>query len=622
MIPDYMLPFANHLWQSTLFVIAVWAIALMLRQNRAAMRHRLWLAASVKFLVPFSLLTGIGSHFQWQTGTLTPPHPVSMIVETISQPFSVSIPSVAPPATTPARQASRVPAVLIGVWLCGIAASLLWWFIRWRQVRRAVRLAVPSNLDGPLRVMYGPARFEPGVFGIFRPVLLLPEDIARRLSPAQLQAVLAHELCHARRRDNLAMAIHMSVEALFWFHPLVWFIKARLIEEQERACDEEVLRLGSDPKVYAESILKICEYYVTSPLICVAGIAGSNLKKRIKDIMRNRVALRLSLGRALLLACAAISTLAGPIIIGIGNVKAGEVQSQSAVRSVASPIGIGEERPLTGQTAQLQGAAPAIRPTATQTSTRESARTSTVLQEYRLGEIKVTGNKILSADFIQSLLKLDLGNVFNESRLRWNMNQLRERYASLGYVRFEAESVPDFDEQQKVVNLTVNIDEGSQYIVGEIKVTEAKILSADLIRSSLGLVSGEVYNESRLRQGFKELKTLYGNLGYVHFIPLPVQDFDEYQKVVNLTVNLDEGSQYTVNRISFTGNTTTPDEVMRRELLLREGAVFNASLLTLSLSRLSQLGLFEEIKFEDVRVTADPSEPKVDIDLRVREKAR
>jgi outer membrane protein insertion porin family len=189
-------------------------------------------------------------------------------------------------------------------------------------------------------------------------------------------------------------------------------------------------------------------------------------------------------------------------------------------------------------------------------------------------------------------------------------------------VRFEAESVPAFDEQQKVVNLTVNIDEGSQYIVGEIKVTEAKILSADLIRSSLGLVSGEVYNESRLRQGFKELKTLYGNLGYVHFIPLPVQDFDEYQKVVNLTVNLDEGSQYTVNRISFTGNTTTPDEVMRRELLLREGAVFNASLLTLSLSRLSQLGLFEEIKFEDVRVTADPSEPKVDIDLRVREKAR
>jgi outer membrane protein insertion porin family len=236
--------------------------------------------------------------------------------------------------------------------------------------------------------------------------------------------------------------------------------------------------------------------------------------------------------------------------------------------------------------------------------------------------MNVTGNEILSADFIRSLLKLDSGRVFNESRLRYDIHGLRERYASLGYVRFAAESVPDFDERQKVVNLTVNINEGSQYVVGEIRVTEAKVLSADLIRSSLGLVSGDVYNESRLRQGFVELKTLYGNLGYVNFIPLPVHEFDEPRKVVNLTVNLGEGSQYTVNRISFTGNMTTPDEVMRRELLLREGEVFNASLLTLSLSRLSQLGFFEEIRFEDVRITPNPSDPRVDIDLRVREKAR
>ena len=111
MIPDYMLPFVNHLWQSTLFVIAVWAIVLMLRKNRAAVRHRLWLAASVKFLVPFSLLTGIGSHFQWQTASVTPPHPVSMIVETISQPFSASIPPVVQTAATPARRASRFPSV-------------------------------------------------------------------------------------------------------------------------------------------------------------------------------------------------------------------------------------------------------------------------------------------------------------------------------------------------------------------------------------------------------------------------------------------------------------------------------------------------------------------------------
>ena len=99
MIPDPMLAVADHLWQSTLFVIAVWVIILTLRKNRAAVRHRLWLAASVKFLIPFSLMADIGSHFQWETSVTTPPA-VSMIVETISQPFSALGPSVAPRGTT------------------------------------------------------------------------------------------------------------------------------------------------------------------------------------------------------------------------------------------------------------------------------------------------------------------------------------------------------------------------------------------------------------------------------------------------------------------------------------------------------------------------------------------
>ena len=548
---DTMLPFANHLWQSTLFAIAVWLITLTLRKNRAAVRHRLWLAATVKFLVPFSLLAGIGSHFQWETSVTTPPA-VSTIVETISQPFSVSGPSVVPPGTASAPQASPILAVIISVWICGIAASLFWWFARWRQVRRAVRLAAPSDLVGPVKVMYGPARFEPGVFGVFRPVLLLPEGITQRLSPAQLQAVLAHELCHVRRRDNLATAIHMVVEALFWFHPLVWFIKARLIEEQERACDEEVLRLGGDPQVYAESILRICEIYLTSPLICVSGIAGSNLKKRIEDIMRNRVALKLSLSRALLLAVAAIVALAGPIIVGVARVKAGEVQSSElVVRPTASTIVIREERPSTPQTAQLQAApaAPAEIATAPQAGrgwvTRGGAtnswQTPTANQAYRLGEVKINGTKVLHAD---------------------------------------------------------------------------------LIRSLLGLVSGRVYNESKLRQGFENLKQLYGNLGYVNFLPEPELDFDEQQRLVNLTVNIDEGPQFTVNRISFTGNTTVPDEVIRREVLLKEGEVFNASLLYLSLSRLSQLGFFEQIGIEDAWIQPSASEPKVDVSLRVKEKTR
>src|SRR5437764_157806 len=125
---------------------------------------------------------------------------------------------------------------------------------------------------------------------LFRPILLLPAGIRERLKPRELQAVLAHELCHVWRRDNLTSAIHMIVEAVFWFHPLVWWIGARLIEERERACDEAVLRLGNEPQEYAEGILNVCKSYLESPLWCVSGVTGSSLKKRIQAILTGHIA--------------------------------------------------------------------------------------------------------------------------------------------------------------------------------------------------------------------------------------------------------------------------------------------------------------------------------------------
>ena len=120
-----------------------------------------------------------------------------------------------------------------------------------------------------------------------------------------------------RRRDNLAAAIHMVVEALFWFHPLVWWLTARLVEERERACDEAVLKVGSERQVYAESILKTCEFCLESPLACVSGVTGADLKKRIVRIMTQSVAKKLSLSRKLLLAAIATSGVVGPVTFGI-----------------------------------------------------------------------------------------------------------------------------------------------------------------------------------------------------------------------------------------------------------------------------------------------------------------
>jgi uncharacterized protein (TIGR03435 family) len=100
-----------------------------------------------------------------------------------------------------------------------------------------------------------------------------------------------------------------------------------LLDEQERACDEEVLRGGGDPQVYAESILRICEYYVTSPLICVAGITGSDLKVRVREIMRTGVRPRLSVAGRVLVYTAALLAITGPMVVGIA------VRAQTATRT-------------------------------------------------------------------------------------------------------------------------------------------------------------------------------------------------------------------------------------------------------------------------------------------------
>jgi uncharacterized protein (TIGR03435 family) len=326
MIPAYLLPLANHLWQSTLFAAATGLLTLAFRKNRAPVRYGLWLAASLKFLIPFSLLVGIGSQLDFRTAPSATPAPLSFVAHQMAQPFTPSIPEPGLPLVPP--KPSRVPVVLLGVWLCGFMTSMLPWFNRWRRVRAALRSASPLALDLPIRAMSSSMRLEPGVFGILKPVLLLPDGLIGHLTPAQLDAVLAHELCHVRRRDNLAAAVHMVVEALFWFHPVVWWIETRMMEERERACDEEVLREARDPEVYAEGLLNVCKLYLESPLACMSGVTGANLKKRIEAIMTQRVTLNLTFAKKLLLAAAGMAAVATPILIGILNAPQARGQSQ------------------------------------------------------------------------------------------------------------------------------------------------------------------------------------------------------------------------------------------------------------------------------------------------------
>ena len=317
MIPSQLQTVANHLWQSTAFAGVAGLMTLALRKNRAATRYWLWFAASAKFLIPFSVLAVVGSHFGRQEPAVIMP-PIATVIERVGVPFTASRPLPAR-AFTAVLGASDASSPLVGVGHRLRAPPLALVERRRVRFRAAVAAASPVEFGLAIKVVLSPAILEPGVFGVLRPLLLLPEGIAAQLTPEQMESVLAHELWHVRRRDNLTGALHMMVEALFWFHPLIWWLGGRLMEERERACDEEVLRLGNQPEVYAEGILKICDLYWQSPSRCVSGVTGANLRKRIEEIMTNRNHARLSAAQKMLLAAGGTLAVVLPLALGVIN---------------------------------------------------------------------------------------------------------------------------------------------------------------------------------------------------------------------------------------------------------------------------------------------------------------
>ena len=278
--------------------------------------------------------------------------------------------------------------------------------------------------------------------------------------------------------------------------------------------------------------------------------------------------------------------------------------------------------------------------------------------KVKIQEINFEGNKIFTDGALKKTMKLvkESGpltgfngkDAYHEGKLAYDLNNVSKLYAEKGYVRMNI-SDPEVEEKKATIYRTLpfikptfpwgipipfwkkqvdrifvglKIEENSQYHVGDVKVTGATFLKPEFIQSGLGLKTGDVYNENLLSESFKAMTKLYGQLGYINFVPTPEKDFDEEKKVVNLIVNVDEGKQYFTNRILFSGNTTTRDKVIRREVQLMEGFVFNSNNLDVSRQRLNQLGYFEEIKEEDAKVDPNPNEPKVNVTMKVQEKGR
>ena len=338
--------FADHLWQATLFAFVVWIAVKSLNQAPARFRHFLWLIALAKFLVPSALLVwligqaGVDLSLPFeaiQSATSTAASGIATaytevrIIFQIAQSASPVEQTMAPSAIAANHHVEFYCALTI-VWLFGaLAAAASWLIRRWRFARllRGDRTITSGREFDALKraqswlfvnceiglVVSSQVR-EPGVWRVRHPVIVLPENIADRLSDEEIEAVMMHELIHVLHRDNLIGILQMIVCSLFWFHPLAHLIDRRLLAEREMWCDETVVRLGGEPKLYAASLWKVAQFGLGWPVAGVSRAAGSILKRRLERMLTSNDQLEMTIARRAA-AYASIFVLAF-LSIGVG----------------------------------------------------------------------------------------------------------------------------------------------------------------------------------------------------------------------------------------------------------------------------------------------------------------
>ena len=170
------------------------------------------------------------------------------------------------------------------------------------------------------------------------------------------------------------------------------------------------------------------------------------------------------------------------------------------------------------------------------------------------------------------------------------------------------------------------IEEGDRYTLGGITFKNNKaVQNVKALRALFPIKDGDIFSKEKVAKGLENLRKAYGELGYINFTSVPDTRFDDEKKLIYLDIDVDEGKQFYVRRIEFQGNTTTRDKVIRREIALEEGNVYNSHLWELSLLRLNQLGYFDQLKPDDPNTTIrqlDEKDGLVDLTLKIHEKGK
>ena len=148
----------------------------------------------------------------------------------------------------------------------------------------------------------------------------------------------------------------------------------------------------------------------------------------------------------------------------------------------------------------------------------------------------------------------------------------------------------------KLMKLEIPVTEGEQYKMGELKFEGLTVLKEDFVRSFFKTREDEVYNDSRFKKAYEKLRDVYGSLGYFQWTGSTDRKPDAERKVVDVTVKMEEDKQYFLGKITFIGNDSTRDKVIRREIYMNEGDVFNTEALKMSIKRVNQLGYFKPME--------------------------
>ena len=269
----------------------------------------------------------------------------------------------------------------------------------------------------------------------------------------------------------------------------------------------------------------------------------------------------------------------------------------------------------------------------------------------KVGEIHFTGNQHLSGLYLRRAMKnlkpigipysIVFENLFaktyDASKLEEDTERVRQAYRDKGYsnAAVEQPQTQIRDEgglnwftfrpnKGKRIDILMPIEEGGRYRLGNITFTGNKaVTNVRALRGTFAIKDGEWFNATAISKGLENLKKAYGQLGYINFGAIPKLSYDDQKRTVSLSIDIDEGKPFYVSRIEFEGNTITRDRVIRRELLLEEGQVYNSQLWEYSLLRLNQLEYFDQLRVDqDSEAHQNPEAGTVDLLLKVKEKGK